>query len=206
MGGLGPCRATVPPHRVCRVTRGHCRCVVLCGVVRVIGTCVTCVTCAGRATMTWRGGGGGITKCAVARAATWVSSDTAALRTMHRGVFSPDNTSTVSWGSLENCAWRTLDTPVALVRVMQPGVAQLHSLTDPLLSLFDNNPNLQAMVLQLYDRHARAVAEHVKTSCGGPNRGMSLYLRDWEMPEGSPGIRVSGDVAARWRKWECKAH
>ena len=27
--GVGPCRATVPPHRVCRVTRGR-RCVVLC--------------------------------------------------------------------------------------------------------------------------------------------------------------------------------
>ena len=31
-GGLGPCRATVPPHRVYRVTRGH-RCVVLCCLV-----------------------------------------------------------------------------------------------------------------------------------------------------------------------------
>ena len=31
-GGLGPCRATVPPHRVCCVTRGR-RCVVLCCVV-----------------------------------------------------------------------------------------------------------------------------------------------------------------------------
>ena len=29
---LGPCRATVPPHRVCRVTLGR-RCVVLCCVV-----------------------------------------------------------------------------------------------------------------------------------------------------------------------------
>ena len=28
-GGLGLCRAAVPPHRVCRVTRGR-RCVVLC--------------------------------------------------------------------------------------------------------------------------------------------------------------------------------
>ena len=28
-GGLGLCRAAVPPHRVCRVTRGRC-CVVLC--------------------------------------------------------------------------------------------------------------------------------------------------------------------------------
>ena len=35
----------------------------------LIGTCVTCVTCAGRATITWRGGGRGT--CAV----TWVSSD-----------------------------------------------------------------------------------------------------------------------------------
>ena len=129
-GGAGPCRATVPPHRVCRVTRGR-RCVVLCCVVlccvvlcclaldsasltllsrshdddlcplchhdirgggggrwhgtqcigsctRVIGTCVTCVTCAGRATMTWRGGGGGaIGKCTAARAVTWVSSNSA---------------------------------------------------------------------------------------------------------------------------------
>ena len=33
---------------------------------RVIGTCVTCVTCAGRATMTRKGGG--IWKCAAARA------------------------------------------------------------------------------------------------------------------------------------------
>ena len=94
------------------------------------------------------------------------------------------------------------DTPVALVKVTQPSVAQPHSLTDPLLSLFDNNPNLQAIVLQLHDSDARAVVEHVKKSCGGR---MSLYLREWEMPDGSPGIHVSGDVAAGWRKWECKA-
>ena len=94
---------------------------------------------------------------------------------------------------------------MALVKLTHPGVAQPHSLTDPLLSLFDNNPNLQAIVLQLHDSDARAVVEHVKKSCGGPNRGMSLYLREWEMQDGSPGIHVSGDVAAGWRKWECKA-
>ena len=93
---------------------------------------------------------------------------------------------------------------MALLKLTHPGVAQPHSLTDPLLSLFDNNPN-QAIVLQLHDSDARAVVEHVKKSCGGPNRGMSLYLREWEMQDGSPGIHVSGDVAAGWRKWECKA-
>ena len=31
-GGFGPCLATVPPHRLCRVTQGR-RCVVLCCVV-----------------------------------------------------------------------------------------------------------------------------------------------------------------------------
>ena len=127
-------------------------------------------------------------------------ADHAALRTVHRGVYSPDSTCTVSWASLENCAWSTLDTPMALVKVTQPGVAQPHSLTDPLLSLFDNNPNLQAIVLQLHDTDARAVVEHIKKSRGGPNRGMSLYLREWEMPDGSPGIQVSGDLAASWRK------
>ena len=132
-------------------------------------------------------------------------ADAVALRTVHRGVYSPDSTHTVSWPSLENCAWSTLDTPVAPVKLTHPGVAQLHSLTDPLLSLFDNNPNLQAIVLQLHDSDARAVVEHVKKSCGGPNRGMSLYLREWEMQDGSPGIHVSGDLAAGWRKWECKA-
>ena len=104
--------------------------------------------------------------------------DAVALRTVHRGVYSPDITHTVSWASLENYAWSTLDTPEALVKVTQPGVAQPHSLTDPLLSLFDNNPNLQAIVLQVHDTDARAVAEHVKKSCGGPNRGMCLYLRE----------------------------
>ena len=132
-------------------------------------------------------------------------ADAVALRTVHRGVYSPDSTRTVSWPSLENCAWSTLDTPVALVKLTHPGVAQPHSLTDPLLSLFDNNPNLQAIVLQLHDSDARAVVEHVKKSYGGANRGMSLYLREWEMQDGSPGIHVSGDVAASWRKWECKA-
>ena len=132
-------------------------------------------------------------------------ADAVALRTVHRGVYSPDSTRTVSWPSLENCAWSTLDTPVALVKLTHPGVAQPHSLTDALLSLFDNNPNLQAIVLQLHDSDARAVVEHVKKSRGGANRGMSLYLREWEMQDGSPGIHVSGDVAAGWRKWECKA-
>ena len=32
---------------------------------------------------------------------------------------------------------------------------------------------------------------------------MTLYLRDWEMPDPSPGIQVSGDLAAGGRKWEC---
>ena len=108
-------------------------------------------------------------------------ADAVALRTVHRGVYSPDSTRTVSWPSLENRAWSTLDTPVALVKLTHPGIAQPHSLTDPLLSLFDNNPNMQAIVLQLHDSDARAVVEHVKKSCGGPNRGMSLYLREWEM-------------------------
>ena len=94
---------------------------------------------------------------------------------------------------------------MALVKVTQPGVAQPHSLTGPLWSWFDNNPNLQAIVLQLHDTDARAVVQHVKKSCGGPNRGMSFYLREWEMPDGTPGIQVSGDLVARWRKWECKA-
>ena len=61
-------------------------------------------------------------------------ADAVALRTVHRGVYSPDSTRTVSWPSLENCAWSTLDTPVALVKLTHPGVAQPHSLTDPLLS------------------------------------------------------------------------
>ena len=135
-------------------------------------------------------------------------ADAVALCTGHRGVYSPESTRTVSWASLENCAWSTLDTPVALVKLTQrvDSDPQPHNLTDPLLSLFDNNPNLQAIVLQLHDTDARAVAEHVKKSRGGPNRGMSLYLREWEMPDGTLGIHVSGDVAAGCRKWECKAH
>ena len=123
-------------------------------------------------------------------------ADHVALRTLHRGVHSSNSTRTASWASLANCAWSTLDTPVALVKLTQPGVAQPHSLTDPLSSLFDNNSNLQGIVLQLHDADARAVVEHVKKSCGGPNRGISLYLRKWEMPDGTPGIHVSGDLAA----------
>ena len=38
-------------------------------------------------------------------------ADAVALRTVHRGVYSADSTRTVSWPSLENCAWSTLDTP-----------------------------------------------------------------------------------------------
>ena len=34
---------------------------------------------------------------------------------------------------------------------------------------------------------------------------MSLYLREWEVPDGSPGIQVLGDLATGWRKWDCKA-
>ena len=43
---------------------------------------------------------------------------------------------------------------MAMVKVTQPGVAQPQSLTDPLSSLFDNHPNLQAIVLQLHDTDA----------------------------------------------------
>ena len=50
-------------------------------------------------------------------------ADAVALRTVHRGVYSPVSTRTVSWPSLENCAWSTLDTPVALVKLTHPGVA-----------------------------------------------------------------------------------
>ena len=46
--------------------------------------------------------------------------------------------------------------------------------------------------------------EHVK-AVGGPNGGTSFYLSEWEMPNGNPGIQVSGDLAAGWHKWECKA-
>ena len=91
-------------------------------------------------------------------------ADAIALRTVQRGVYSPDSTRTVSWGSLENCAWSTLDNPVALVRVTQPGVAQPHSHTDSLLSLFDNNPNLQAIVLQLHDTDA-LIDGHIFARC-----------------------------------------
>ena len=112
----------------------------------------------------------------------------------------------MSWGSLEDCAWCTLDTPIAIVRVTHPGVAEPHDLNNPLLSLFDNsNPILPAIVLQFHDTDARAVAEHVKKRCRGPNRGMSLFLREWEMRNGFPGIPVSGNPAPGRRKWECKA-
>ena len=106
-------------------------------------------------------------------------ADAVARRTVHKGVYSPDGTRAVYWASLENCAWSILDTRVALVRVTQTGVAQPHSLTDPMLSLFDNNPDLQLNVLQLHDTDDRRVTEHIKKSCGGPNRGVSLYLREW---------------------------
>ena len=65
-------------------------------------------------------------------------ADHVALRTVHKGVYSPDSTRTVSWASLENCAWSTLDTPLALVKVTQPGVAQPHNLTNPLFVPFVN--------------------------------------------------------------------
>ena len=61
-------------------------------------------------------------------------ADAAALGTMHRGVYSPDSTRTVSWGSFEDCAWFTLDTLVAFVKVTQPGVVQPHSRTKTMLS------------------------------------------------------------------------
>ena len=70
-GGGGGSGRAVPRCR-------HIGCVVSHGAaamsccVRVIGTCVTCAGCAGCATMTRRGGG--IGKCAAARAVTWVSS------------------------------------------------------------------------------------------------------------------------------------
>ena len=44
-GGLRPCRATVPPHRVCRVTRGR-RSVVLCeGDRHLCHLCHMCQPC-----------------------------------------------------------------------------------------------------------------------------------------------------------------
>ena len=54
-GGLGPCRATVPPHRVCRVTRGR-RCVVSCeGDRHLCRLCRLCRPCRHDT----EGGGGG---------------------------------------------------------------------------------------------------------------------------------------------------
>ena len=63
-GGLA-CRATVP-HIGCVVSHGAAAvscCVVLCyavlcELVGILHNKFTCVTCAGRAIMTWRGGGG----------------------------------------------------------------------------------------------------------------------------------------------------
>ena len=95
----------------------------------------------------------------------------------------------MSWASLENCAWSTLDTPIAYVKVTQPGVALPHSLSDPVLSLFNNNPDLQAVVLHLHDADARSVIEHVKKNCSGPNRPIGYNLCEWEMPDGSQGFR-----------------
>ena len=77
---------------------------------------------------------------------------------------------------------------MALGNLTQSGVAGALSLTDPLLSLFDNNPKLQAIVLHLHDMDARAVMEHVKKSCWGRNRGMSFYLREWKMRDGTPAL------------------
>ena len=54
--GLGPCRATAPPHRVCRVTRGR-RCVVLCEGDRHL--CHLCNLCRPCHHDTEGGGGGG---------------------------------------------------------------------------------------------------------------------------------------------------
>ena len=90
-----------------------------------------------------------------------------ALRTLHRGVYSLDSSRTVSWASLENCAWSTLDPLVALVRVTQPGVAEHHSLPYPLLSLFDNNPNPQAMVLIAMTRMPALLRSTPKKAAGG---------------------------------------
>ena len=63
-GGLG---RAVPRCRHIGCVMSHGAAAVLCSVMlwcnrsctRVIGTCVTYVTCAGRATVTWRRGGGG---------------------------------------------------------------------------------------------------------------------------------------------------
>ena len=51
-------------------------------------------------------------------------ADGVALRTVHRGISSPDSTRTVSWPSLDNCAWSTLDTPVALCGVAQQALME----------------------------------------------------------------------------------
>ena len=69
-GGLRPCRATVPTHRVCRVTRGR-RYVVLCeGDRHLCHLCRLCRLCHHDTE-----GGGTIGNCAAARAVTWVSSN-----------------------------------------------------------------------------------------------------------------------------------
>ena len=66
-----PCHATVPPHRVCRVTRGR-RCGVLCeGDRHLCHLCRLCRPC--HHDTEWsggEGGGGAIGKCAAARAVT----------------------------------------------------------------------------------------------------------------------------------------
>ena len=56
-GGGGGSGRAVPRCRHIGCVMSHGAAGVSC-CVRVIGTCVTCVACAGRATMTWRGGGG----------------------------------------------------------------------------------------------------------------------------------------------------
>ena len=61
----------MPPHRVCRVTRGR-RCVVLCEGDRHL--CHLCRPCRHDTEGGVGRGGGGIGKCAAARAVTWVSS------------------------------------------------------------------------------------------------------------------------------------
>ena len=70
--------------------------------------------------------------------------------------------------------------------------------------MFDNNRDRQVIVVHLHDGDARLVNEHVKKKLG-PKRPISSYLREWEMPDGSPRIQVSCGVAAGRRKWECKA-
>ena len=116
-------------------------------------------------------------------------ADAVALRTVHRGVYSPDSTRTVSWPSLENCAWSTFDTPVALVKLTHPRVAQPHSLTDPLLSLFDNNPNLQAIVLQLHDSDA--------LGCSVLGRGAEPLVRT-QFLEHPPTLNFGANHLKKW--------